>query len=804
MATSASNPSTEKQFADQLKVLTDQLPKIIAVLTASAGAIYAVGFIVINSSLLKVGVLDLSLLRTGYLAAGLAYLFLFGIIWGLILGGLYPRLAPNIEKVVNRIPIICKNEGKLIHRLTVRTLVLVTTTVIAVAGALLVSWLSFYFKGFVWPMFFKGLNWPMFYWVFSHSLASSIGVYLIRSIYSESTNSTKPPGPERPYLLGQYTGHVLSGAILVGYFGVMLVVYGQAVYHTFPQALGGGAPLEVQFTGDPEFISELKELRVPVETDTMTGKLDLLMETNDKYIVQIGKGGVSFEKARVSGVLFHPVDFFLDRDIRAEKALVRGVAAFESGQLNGWESFFDDAFRLNKCFPDAYIKRGSIYIELETLEKANSDFVKATECPAVEKEAKSQAYYGIALVKAGTGNAESNSVIENLDKANSSDPPATRKTFLQEPLFNPVKKDDDIIKLFFDDVWSDAGMDYENVGKSFASSGIIDWAREEFSRALEVDPNPMNHSSYRHSLGLLELQDGDIVEATLELTLAANVDPRNPEYDFHAGNALVIKADRSEPEQAMPLYEVALEHYNSADGSFDPKSALLVERGKLNSKLSQADNEYFASAKQDLEDAVKKSRKSTRHIPRYHLARFQARYKQDGVLEILTNLLGDDPTYLQFIEEDTVFKWIVDLKEFSALRDEAESDMEELSSPDADEKNILGQTLAADGRLDEAIRAFRSAILIQPTQPEFDFNLANAFVADGRLPQAKEEYLEALRQKSRYGEAYCRLASIYQTYPSDMEAAKESWNDCIQLTNDDDVKKWAQIELKELQSGPTG
>ena len=139
MATSASNPSTEKQFADQLKVLTDQLPKIIAVLTASAGAIYAVGFIVINSSLLKVGVLDLSLLRTGYLAAGLAYLFLFGIIWGLILGGLYPRLAPNIEKVVNRIPIICKNEGKLIHRLTVRTLVLVTTTVLAVAVALLVS-----------------------------------------------------------------------------------------------------------------------------------------------------------------------------------------------------------------------------------------------------------------------------------------------------------------------------------------------------------------------------------------------------------------------------------------------------------------------------------------------------------------------------------------------------------------------------------------------------------------------------------------------------------------------------------------
>ena len=93
----------------------------------------------------------------------------------------------------------------------------------------------------------------------------------------------------------------------------------------------------------------------------MTGKLDLLMETNDKYIVQIGKGGVSFEKARVSGVLFHPVDFFLDPDIRAEMALVRGVAAFESGQLNGWESFFDDAFRLNKCFPDAYIKRGSIY-----------------------------------------------------------------------------------------------------------------------------------------------------------------------------------------------------------------------------------------------------------------------------------------------------------------------------------------------------------------------------------------------------------------------------------------------------------
>ena len=104
MTINAEDEDKPQSLSEILKTYTDQITRIIGVMAASVGVIYAVGFIVINSSLLRVGVLDLSLLRTGYLAAGLAYVFLFSIMLGLVLGIFYYLSLPS-----NRF--ICKLAG---------------------------------------------------------------------------------------------------------------------------------------------------------------------------------------------------------------------------------------------------------------------------------------------------------------------------------------------------------------------------------------------------------------------------------------------------------------------------------------------------------------------------------------------------------------------------------------------------------------------------------------------------------------------------------------------------------------------
>lgn len=801
----------ERSLADQLKAFTDQLTRIIAVLTASVGVIYAVGFIVINSSLLSVGVLDLSLLRTGYLSAGLAYIFLFAIISGISIGVLYYVYLPSTRLIIRLIRHGLENLmlKSAIKRDWSRWLLRCALTVFGIAfglgiaasfvplfyaEAIFVGSLSFYFERINEV---TGPNEPMFWWSLTHAFIGFFGL-----LAYHLTRTMARPRPR--YFLERAARPILAGTVLVAYFGVMLVIYGQFVYKTFPQSLGGGGPLLVQFVGDTEFITELTEIGVQSVTPITTKKVELLMETNSKYIVQVGKSGVSFDKSRVRGVRYYPVNFSIDREQRAQLALEQGIDAYKSQRWDAFESFFDDANRLKPCFLDALVRQSFFYLELDKYAKAKDGFDVVIRCITIEpgfNTKYAQAYYGLALVE--TRSSHPVEVIMNLKNAYSYDPQGIKNLVLLETRFNPIKARPSFIELFFEQSGSKAGQAYAEVGKTVESRGNVDWAREEFQRAKDVDKTDPNRFEYRHLLGLLELQEGNIDEAALELRKAAENSPENYEYYFHAGNAYKIKAQRGPPEDATKSYRVALGLYEIADGKISSGSDFYTERGKLYSELGVSEPKYFILARSDFDEAVVVVDGSKRPIPLYHLARLEARLgRYNEALMRLGDLLPHDPTYLKFVLEDTTFQHVIELPEFADLRNDTKA--KELVPSIASEKNLMGRALTANGRLDEALMAYRGAVFINPQEPIFRFNLGRAFNAVDRLPDATREYLEAISLNPSYGEAYCQLARIYQREPVDLKAARLNWEMCLRFSDDTDMKTRAKQALKNLSAVHTG
>ncbi len=74
--------------------------------------------------------------------------------------------------------------------------------------------------------------------------------------------------------------------------------------------------------------------------------------------------------------------------------------------------------------------------------------------------------------------------------------------------------------------------------------------------------------------------------------------------------------------------------------------------------------------------------------------------------------------------------------------------------------NMAGVCLLESGNHEAAIERFKSALLLRPDAAAIHFNLGRAYEAAGNLPQAKEEYLKAVKLKSPYPEADVALGSL--------------------------------------------
>jgi tetratricopeptide (TPR) repeat protein len=78
---------------------------------------------------------------------------------------------------------------------------------------------------------------------------------------------------------------------------------------------------------------------------------------------------------------------------------------------------------------------------------------------------------------------------------------------------------------------------------------------------------------------------------------------------------------------------------------------------------------------------------------------------------------------------------------------------------DAEAHNNLGNALAREGRLPEAIGQFQQALRIKPDNAEAHNNLGNALAREGQLPEAIEHYQQALRIAPDFAEAHNNLGN---------------------------------------------
>jgi superkiller protein 3 len=83
---------------------------------------------------------------------------------------------------------------------------------------------------------------------------------------------------------------------------------------------------------------------------------------------------------------------------------------------------------------------------------------------------------------------------------------------------------------------------------------------------------------------------------------------------------------------------------------------------------------------------------------------------------------------------------------------------------------VEGRTLAARGRLNEAIAAYRRAIQIDPNLAVAHNNLGIVLARQGRLQEAADAYREAIRLDPNLANAYNNLAEVLQDLGQPQEA----------------------------------
>ena len=90
----------------------------------------------------------------------------------------------------------------------------------------------------------------------------------------------------------------------------------------------------------------------------------------------------------------------------------------------------------------------------------------------------------------------------------------------------------------------------------------------------------------------------------------------------------------------------------------------------------------------------------------------------------------------------------------------------------------MGASAAQIGKLDEAVLAFKKALLIKPDYAEVHYNLGNAFRDQEKLQEAIEAYGNALSIKPDHADAYLNLGNVLKDQGKLEEAIEEYKKAC--------------------------
>jgi tetratricopeptide (TPR) repeat protein len=100
--------------------------------------------------------------------------------------------------------------------------------------------------------------------------------------------------------------------------------------------------------------------------------------------------------------------------------------------------------------------------------------------------------------------------------------------------------------------------------------------------------------------------------------------------------------------------------------------------------------------------------------------------------------------------------------------------------------NNLGNLLASQGKVSEAVAEYTAALWLKPDFAEAHYNMGNALVSQGKLLEAVAEYREAVRVDPDYGSAHYNMGNALASQGKVSEAVAE-YKEALRI-NPDNVK----------------
>lgn len=260
--------SEQPEFNSDILNHLSSLTRVGALLT---GATYISGLLITNIFLAQHGFFLFQLLKADYM--------LVGGFWILLLGLAFVWTGAVVEQIRE------KGRPKLTR---------VATSLLWVAAYLFLMMLISVFT----VDETTGLSERVLFYTCGIFLGQAISLHLIIWVIQKWLAS-----PERR---GQFTLLSLGSLILVTIFLSSYYRYATDVYSLFPRILGGGRPAQAQLLIDPEFWDRAPRLGLILDSDGLSGSVQILYETSDAYFVLPNQDsrGIKLGSDHVKAVLY--------------------------------------------------------------------------------------------------------------------------------------------------------------------------------------------------------------------------------------------------------------------------------------------------------------------------------------------------------------------------------------------------------------------------------------------------------------------------------------------------------------------